>query len=111
MSTAPHQIAAAEQALTRAAGLVCAARVDVDRRAITLDDQIGGMALRWTGSGGLAFQNLQRAWQDKQRTITRALIDFERSLTSTERDFTATDEAQERASVVNLGRLDSVPNL
>ncbi len=109
--SAPNQTAAAEQALTRAAGMVSTAKVDFDRRAATLNDQIAGMAMRWTGSGGLAFQNLQRAWQEKQTTITRALIDFENSLTAMDRDFTATDDQQEQASVVNLGRLDSVPNV
>ena len=109
MSAAPNETSAADQALTRAAGLVATAKVDFDRRAAALNDQIAGMALRWQGSGGLAFQNLQQAWQEKQTTIMRALNDFEQSLVVTDRDFTSTDDAQAQTAGVNLGRLDGVP--
>lgn len=109
MSSSPNETSAADQALTRAAGLVATAKVDFDRRSAALNDQIAGMAARWQGQGGLAFQNLQRAWQEKQTTITRALNDFEQSLVVTDRDFTSTDDVQAQASTVNLGRLDSVP--
>ena len=108
MSSAPNETSAADQALTRAAGLVATAKVDFDRRAAALNDQIGGMALRWQGQGGAAFQNLQRAWQEKQTTITSALNDFEQSLLVTDRDFTATDDSQAQTAGVNLGRLDGV---
>lgn len=108
MSSAPHEIRAADQALTRAAGMVATAKVDFDQRAAALDDQIAGMAMRWQGSGGQAFQHLQRAWQEKQRTITRALDDFEQSLVATDRDFTVTDDAQAQAASTNLGRLDGI---
>jgi WXG100 family type VII secretion target len=108
MSSSPNETSAADQALTRAAGLVATAKVDFDRRAAALDDQIVGMAARWQGSGGLAFQNLQRTWQEKQSTIMRALDDFEQSLVVTDRDFTSTDDAQAQAATTNLGRLDGV---
>jgi len=108
MSAAPNETSAADQALTRAAGLVATAKVDFDRRAAALNDQIAGMALRWQGQGGVAFQTLQQAWQEKQTTITSALNDFEQSLLVTDRDFTATDDSQAQASTVNLGRLDGV---
>jgi WXG100 family type VII secretion target len=106
--SAANQTSAADQALTRAAGLVATAKVDFDRRAAALNDQIAGMALRWQGQGGMAFQNLQRAWQEKQTTITRALDEFEQSLIVTDRDFTATDDSQAQSASVNLGRLDGV---
>jgi WXG100 family type VII secretion target len=109
MSSAPNQTSAADQALTRAAGMVATAKVDFDRRAASLDDQIVGMTARWQGSGGLAFQNLQQAWQEKQTTIMRALNDFEQSLVSTDRDFTSTDDTQAQTSTANLGRLDGIP--
>jgi WXG100 family type VII secretion target len=108
MSAAPNETSAADQALTRAAGMVATAKVDFDRRAVALNDQIAGMAMRWQGSGGLAFQNLQRAWQEKQTTIMRALDDFEQSLVVTDRDFTSTDDAQAQVAGTNLGRLDGV---
>lgn len=108
MSSSPNETSAADQALTRAAAMVAEAKVDFDHRAAALNDQIASMASRWQGSGGLAFQNLQRAWQEKQAAITRALDDFERSLVVTDRDFTATDDTQAQASATNLGRLDGV---
>jgi len=108
MSSAPNETSAADQALTRAAGMVATAKVDFDRRAAALNDQIAGMAMRWTGQGGTQFQNLQRTWQEKQTTIVRALNDFEQSLVATDRDFTNTDDTQAQASTTNLGRLDSV---
>lgn len=108
MSSAPNETSAADQALTRAAAMVATAKVDFDRRAAALNDQIAGMSLRWQGSGGLAFQNLQRAWQEKQTTIMRALDDFEQSLVVTDRDFTSTDDSQAQLSGTNLGRLDGV---
>jgi WXG100 family type VII secretion target len=108
MSSGPYETRAADRALTRAAGMVATAKVDFDQRAAALDGQIAGMAMRWQGAGGQAFQNLQRAWQEKQTTITRALNDFEQSLVVTDRDFTSTDDAQAQAAVANLGRLDGV---
>jgi WXG100 family type VII secretion target len=108
MSSGPNETSAADQALTRAAGMVATAKVDFDRRAAALDDQIAGMSTRWQGSGGLAFQNLQRAWQEKQTTIIRALNDFEQSLVVTDHDFSSTDDAQAQSTGINLGRLDGV---
>jgi WXG100 family type VII secretion target len=108
MSGSPNETSAADQALSRAAGLVATAKVDFDQRAAALNDQIAGMALRWQGQGGVAFQTLQQAWQEKQRTITNALNDFEQSLLVTDRDFTTTDDSQAQAATVNLGRLDGV---
>jgi WXG100 family type VII secretion target len=109
MSSGPYETRAADRALTRAAGMVATAKVDFDQRAAALDDQIAGMAMRWQGAGGQAFQNLQRAWQEKQRTIMRALDDFERSLVVTDHDFTSTDDAQAHVAGTNLGRLEGVP--
>jgi WXG100 family type VII secretion target len=111
MSTAPNETTAAAQALTQAAGRVASAKVDFDRLSRGLNDQIVGMAARWQGAGGLAFQNLQAAWQEKQATIVSALNEFEASLVSTDRDFTATDDVQATAANANIGRLHDVPTI
>ena len=103
MSSAPNETSAADQALTRAAGMVATAKVDFDRLAVSLNDQIAGMAMRWTGMGGTQFQNLQRTWQEKQATIVSALNDFEQSLMVTDRDFVNTDDLQAQASTVQPG--------
>jgi WXG100 family type VII secretion target len=108
MSSAANETSAADQALTRAAGMVATAKVDFDRLAVSLNDQIAGMAMRWTGMGGTQFQNLQRTWQEKQATIVSALNDFEQSLMVTDRDFVNTDDLQAQASTSNMGRLDGV---
>ena len=111
MSTSANETTAAAQALTRAAGMVTGAKADFDRLAGNLNDQIGGMAMRWQGSGGLAFQNLQTAWQEKQATIVSALNEFEASLISTDRDFTNTDDVQAATANANLGRLHETPTI
>lgn len=109
--TSNNEMLAGSQTLTRAAGMVASAKTDFDRLAADLSGQITGMAARWQGAGGLAFQNLHTAWQDKQRVIVQALNDFEASLIGTDRDFTTTDDAQAQTATVNLGRLDGIQTL
>ena len=83
-----------EGTLSRAAGLVAEARSDFDRVSARLDGQLAGLQGRWAGAGGEAFFGLHRAWTEKQRVIVSALEEFEASLTGTERDNLATDQAQ-----------------
>ena len=94
MSQGAPEMGQGEGTLTRAAGLVAAAKQDFDAMSRQLDGQIAGLHGRWAGAGGTAFFALHRAWTDKQAVITSALDEFEASLTSTERDNMSTDEAQ-----------------
>ena len=94
-----------EGTLSRAAGLVAEARGDFDRISARLDGQIEGLRGRWAGAGGQAFFALHQAWTDKQRVIVAALAEFEASLTGTERDNVATDQAQSATYQRTAGRL------
>lgn len=93
MAGAP-EMGQGEGTLTRAAGLVADAKADFDTLSNNLSGQIAGLQGKWAGAGGTAFFALHQAWSDKQRVITRALNEFEASLTSTERDNMATDDTQ-----------------
>ncbi len=83
-----------EGALRRAADLTADARTGFEARQRQLAGQIEGMRARWQGQGGLAFQRVHQAWQEKQTRVTRALDDLETALRETERDTTATDQSQ-----------------
>lgn len=83
-----------EGALRRAADLTADARAGFDARQCQLAGQIDGLRGQWQGRGGLAFQRLHQAWQEKQTRVTRALDDLETALRETDRDVTATDQAQ-----------------
>ena len=83
-----------EGTLSKGAGLVAGAKVDLDHISNKLDGQIQGLRGRWQGAGGTAFFTLHQAWTAKQKVIVQALEEFERALTGTERDNIATDEAQ-----------------
>jgi WXG100 family type VII secretion target len=94
--------------LSRAAGMVSAAKADFDRLARNLSDQLQGCQLTWQGQGGAAFFQLHREWTDRQQRIVSALEEFEASLRSTERDNLATDAAQSRSMGNLTGRLGGV---
>lgn len=83
-----------EGALRRAAERTTEARAGFDARARQLSGQVEGMRAQWQGEGGLAFQRVHLAWQEKQARVTRALDDLEQALRETDRDTTATDRAQ-----------------
>ncbi len=108
MSSNSNEMLAGEQTLSRAAGMVSAARADFTRDAANLENQINGMRGRWQGAGGQAFFALHQAWTEKQRVIVSALDEFENSLRSTERDNVSTDETQQSAHVNLAGRLDGI---
>lgn len=108
MSSNSNEMLAGEQVLSRAAGMVSAAKADFTRDAANLENQINGMRGRWQGAGGQAFFTLHQAWTEKQRTILSALDEFEASLRTTERDNVSTDETQQTANVNLAGRLDGI---
>lgn len=81
-------------ALSRAAGIVAVAKVDLDGLAARLAGQLAEGETRWQGVGGAAFFALLTTWHQKQRQIVSALDDFAAALRATERDNLATDEAQ-----------------
>lgn len=95
-----------ERALTRAAELVSQARTELNQIAGELDVQIQGVNGQWGGAGGRAFQILHAAWMEKQTMINNALDTFASSLTETEHDNIATDEAQSANYASLSGRLD-----
>lgn len=98
-------VSAAEGALVQAADHVTRARADVTALGGQLAAQIDGMGARWGGEGARAFHRLHLAWQEKQRRIVGALDGFADSLTQTDRDNLATDQAQADLSATLVARL------
>lgn len=94
-----------EKTLSKAAGLVSAAKGDFDKLSSKLDTQIQGLQGKWVGSGGTAFFALHTAWLEKQKTIVNALNGFEQSLMSTEKDNISTDDTQSANFSKVSGRL------
>ena len=105
MSNSTQEMGHGEGTLTRAAGLVAAAKGDFDRISTRLESQISGLRGRWAGAGGQAFFELHQAWTERQRLIVRALDEFGASLTSTERDNVATDQSQSATFARTTARL------
>jgi WXG100 family type VII secretion target len=89
----PDEFGQGDGTLTRAAALVTDARTDFTAYSARLDGQIAGVHGRWGGRGAQAFFQLHQAWTERQRRIVAALDDFAQSLTTTEQDNTATDDA------------------
>lgn len=83
-----------EAALTKAAGLVRDAHG-------SLTSEVGGMPARlqtkgsWEGGGSESFTNLINAWTRETNEILKALEVFEANLTSSDKAYTATDDAQQ----------------
>ena len=105
MSNNAPDMGQGERTLSRAAGLVADAKTDFDAFSRRLDGQIAGLQGGWAGAGATAFFALHQAWTEKQNVITGALNEFEASLTSTERDNVATDDAQSATYHRTAGRL------
>jgi len=108
MSSNSNEMLAGDQVLSRAAGMVSAAKADFIRDAANLESQINGARSRWQGQGGTAFFALHQAWTEKQRTILGALERFEDSLVSTERINTAADDEAAANQAHLAGRLTNV---
>jgi uncharacterized protein YukE len=85
--------------------MVADASVDFQRFNSELVERIDSARAAWVGRGGTAFNALGHAWSEKQRVITNALDGFEAALRATERDNTATDEAQSSAFLRGQQRL------
>jgi len=101
---------AGEGTLAQAAALVSDAKVDFDRLAAGLDQQLSSARSRWQGAGGTSFFGLAQAWDEKQRTIVAALDRFHAELTGTQSVFTgADDEAAHRANQ-HIHRLGGIPS-
>lgn len=110
MSTTPNEMRAEAGVLRLAANLVDQAQADFTSLSADLDSRITGMRAQWQGSGGLAFANLQQAWQDKQRVIVGALADFEASLVGTDAANLATDDDQASINAGLTSALGDLPN-
>lgn len=82
-----------DQALTRGAQMVAAARQDMDSIVKRLQAQVGPSG-NWQGSGGEGFSRTMIRWNDDTTRIIRALDDFETNLRVSEQTYNATDEAQ-----------------
>lgn len=106
--TSPSEMKAGDRTLSRAAGMVAAAKGDFDRLSRSLSDTIVGYHGTWQGRGGRAFFDLHQAWTERQDRIVQALGDFESALTTTERDNVATDQAQSDNLARNQSRLSGV---
>jgi ESAT-6 family protein len=96
MSSA-HVMGQGSGALSTAAGMVAAARGDLDRLTGELGHHLDAARGQWSGQGGAAFTALGLAWTERQRVIVGALDGFETALRSTERDNTTTDDLQAAA--------------
>lgn len=94
-----------EKTLSKAAGMVQAAKADFDKLSKNLDSNIQQLSGKWVGSGGTAFFNLHRAWTEKQQIIVNALNEFEQSLQSTETLNVNTDDSQSSNMSKLNGRL------
>jgi len=104
MSNAP-EFGQGEGTLSRAAGLVTDARADFNKIAGKLSGQIAGVQGKWGGQGASAFFVLHQAWNEKQKVIVDALDEFAASLTTTEKDYMSTDDAQNASYTKLSGRL------
>ncbi|MBF4163544.1 WXG100 family type VII secretion target [Nocardioides acrostichi] len=98
-----------EAVLSRAAGMVADAKVDLDLVSQRLAADVESMRAQWGGQGALAFAALGAAWNDKQRRIVAALDGFEANLRTTEKDNLATDDAQRGAMASLQSALGSLP--
>ncbi|MFN8195430.1 MAG: WXG100 family type VII secretion target [Nocardioidaceae bacterium] len=94
MSNTANEMGQGHGTLTKAAGLVAAAKHDLDRVSADLTTKIQGLSTQWVGAGGSAFQRLHAEWTEQHRVITSALNEFEAALTQTERDNMSTDDNQ-----------------
>ena len=99
-----------EKSLSRAATMVADAKVDFDKLAQQLEDQINALKGRWVGQGGAAFFTLHQAWTEKQTIIVSALNEFEQNLITTEKDNVSTDDAQQSSMTALQNSLGALPN-
>lgn len=82
-------------ALERGAGLVAAARGELDQELGALRGKLASIGSQWQGGGSAAFQNTMVRWDESAKKITSALDEFETNLRGSEQTYNATDEAQQ----------------
>jgi ESAT-6 family protein len=92
-----NEMGQGQGSLSAAAVMVAEAKQDFDRLNGTLIGHLDAARTTWVGQGSTAFAALAHAWSERQRVIVGALDGFEASLRATERDNSATDEAQAAA--------------
>ncbi len=98
----------AEGDLKQIAERVVEAKEEFKRHSNTLDGQIQALRGKWEGDGGRAFMVLHQAWTEKHAVVTTALDKFHASLTETEADNVAVDQAaggNMNALINKLGQL------
>lgn len=96
------------QVLSRAAGMVQAAKAELDKTGSNLEMNLGATKSTWVGQGGMAFTKLYTDWVAKQKQIVKTLDEFEASLRSTESDNVNTDQSQSANLGSFTGKLDAV---
>lgn len=94
-----------DQALTRGAQMVQAARGDLDQQLSSLRGKLSGIGAQWQGAGSGAFQQVMVRWDEDARKITSALNEFEANLVQSEQTYNAADEAQSATFGKLSGRL------
>lgn len=87
-----YDFGAGEGTLQKASGLVTEAKADFDRLAAKMHGELSSVS--WGGQGATAFQGLNNAWNEKQRTIVKALDDFSNALVTTNQTNVSTDQDQ-----------------
>ncbi|HWJ65755.1 MAG TPA: WXG100 family type VII secretion target [Nocardioides sp.] len=95
----------AEGALKQIADRVIQAKEEFGQHSTTMESQLEGMRQAWVGSGGVSFQQLKSAWIEKHKVVVTALDRFHASLTETEADNKAVDEAAGSGMNTLLNRL------
>ncbi|NRQ48609.1 WXG100 family type VII secretion target [Aeromicrobium stalagmiti] len=83
-----------EQALTKAAGLVRDAYGQLNSQVADLPTRLETKG-SWEGGGSESFTGLVGAWTRETGRILKALEVFEQNLTSADKAYTVTDQAQQ----------------
>lgn len=94
-----------DQALTRGAQMVSAARGDLEQQLSSLRGKLAGIGAQWRGAGSTAFQQVMTRWDEDARRITSALNEFEANLRASEQTYNANDETQSASFSKLSGRL------
>lgn len=110
-AAAPGQFRQGDHALGRAAGLVGAARRELDMIGLGIRADAEHLQTRWAGRGATAFASLAMAWQERQQRIVAALDDFEQGLLGAERTAEAADEQQNAGLLALQHALGAVPGV
>lgn len=94
-----------DQALTRGAQMVDAARGDLEQQLSSLRGKMSGIGAQWVGAGSTAFQNVMTRWDEDSRKIIQALNEFEQNLRASDTTYNAADDAQSSTFGKLSGRL------